>query len=179
MDQQNQNPQNAPLTPEQIARLEAQAADALRKGQDAPQPPADAVEAPANPDFVPYVDDVPPSAAPTEDATLADDDGEYIPSPWEKRIDALTPGQWKLCQIVAGAAIGVAIIASLFLFGEELALYGIVVAVLLALLLPRYLERAWRRKLNTARIAMAISMAICIAVMAVVIATTTGFKAGG
>ncbi len=173
MDQQRNNPPTA----EEIARMEAQAVAAMQRGEQPAQPEAPRQEAepepPTVPDFVPYVDDVP---APEPDADGGDDEdeGEYIPSAWEKRIDALTPKQWRTWQIVGGAAVGLVALASLFVFGEELSAYGLIVAALLALLLPRYLERAWRRKLTTARYAMAAAMLVGLAVMAVVMLTRGG-----
>ena len=169
MDQQN-NPNHVP-TAEEIARMEAEAARHLAE---------EAAEKPAGQGFVPYVDDVPDAPKPPRPAAVAlpdddDDDGEYIPSPWEKRIDKLTPAQWKRWQIIGGAAVGAAAFGSLFLFGQELSTYGIIVAVLLALLLPRYLEKSWRRSLNTARIAMLVAMAVVLVVMILVMGMRTGF----
>ena len=180
MDQQNRDtaPRHVP-TEAEIARAEAEAVAALQRGE-APKPPmpdgaaeaAETASAP-QPDFVPYVDDV-PEAQPAA-ADDAEEDGEYIPSAWEKRIDALSPEKWRLCQIVGGALVGLAAIASLFVFGEELSMYGLVVAALLALLLPRYLERAWRRKLTTARYAMAAAMLVGLVVIGIVVGVKTGF----
>ena len=175
MDEQNSK--HVP-TEAEIARLEAEAAAQLRQ-QAAEAPAEDAAEAPVRPGFVPYVDDVvdtPPLREPAaEEVDDDDDDGEYIPSEWEKRIDRLTPAQWKRWQILGGAAVGFAAISSLFLFGQELATYGIIVAVLLALLLPRYLERAWRRSLNTARYAMLAAMVVGLLVMLLVFGLRTNF----
>ena len=89
-----------------------------------------------------------------------DDDDTYIPSEMEKRINAMTPEQWKRWQLLGGVGVGIAIVACLFAFGQELASYGLIVAALLAIVLPRYLERAWRCKLNTARMAMIVTMVI-------------------
>lgn len=169
MDQQNNNPNHVP-TAEEIARKEAEAARHLAE---------EAAEKPAGQAFVPYVDDVPDAPKPARPAAALpdddDDDGEYIPSEWEKRIDKLTPTQWKRWQIIGGAAVGAAAFGSLFLFGQELSTYGIVVAVLLALLLPRYLEKAWRRSLNTGRIAMLVAMVVVMVVMVLVFGVQTGF----
>ena len=173
MDQQRNNPPTA----EEIARMEAEAVAAMQRGERPAQPDTPrrevAPEQPATPDFVPYVDDV-PAPEPVADGKDDEDEGEYIPSAWEKRIDALTPKQWRTWQIVGGAAVGLVALASLFVFGEELSAYGLIVAALLALLLPRYLERAWRRKLTTARYAMAAAMLVGLAVMAVVMLTRGG-----
>ncbi len=170
MDQQNNNPNHVP-TAEEIARKEAEAARHLAE---------EAAEKPAGQAFVPYVDDVPDAPKPARPAAALpddddDDDGEYIPSEWEKRIDKLTPAQWKRWQIIGGAAVGAAAFGSLFLFGQDLSTYGIVVAVLLALLLPRYLEKAWRRSLNTGRIAMLVAMVVVMVVMILVFGVQTGF----
>lgn len=191
MDQQNQNqsgaeptaPRHVP-TAEEIARAEAEAVAAMQRGEApakaaahqadaAPESPAQEA-APSG--FVPYVDDVP---EPEVIADADDEDDEYIPSEWEKRIDALSPQQWKLFQIIGGAGVGIAAIAALFFTGEELATYGLIVAALLALLLPRYLERAWRRKLTVAKRAMLIAMVIGLAVMFVVTGMRTGFSFTG
>ena len=171
MDQQNRDtaPRHVP-TEAEIARAEAEAVAAARGEPPRPEAPA---PGPAMPDFVPYVDDV-PEAQPAA-ADDAEEDGEYIPGAWEKRIDALSPEKWRLCQIVGGALVGLAAIASLFVFGEELSMYGLVVAALLALLLPRYLERAWRRKLTTARYAMAAAMLVGLVVIGIVVGVKTGF----
>ena len=175
MDEQNNK--HVP-TEAEIARLEAEAAAALReKAGEAPEQPA--TGAGARPGFVPYVDDVveaPKPEQPAEDAEIDDDDdGEYIPSEWEKRIDRLSPAQWKRWQILGGAAVGLAAIGSLFVFGQELATYGIIVAVLLAMLLPRYLERAWRRNLNIARYAMITAMVAGLLVALLIIGLRTNF----
>ena len=111
-----------------------------------------------------------------EAAADAEDDDEYVPGEMEKHIDAMPPEKWRLWQIAGGAAVGLAAVAALFVFGEELSTYGIVVAALLALLLPRYLERAWRHPLNVARRAMVIAMIIGLAVMFVIIGARTGFS---
>ena len=91
----------------------------------------------------------------------------------ELRMNRFKEKRW---QIAGGAAVGLAAVAALFVFGEELSTYGIVVAALLALLLPRYLERAWRHPLNVARRAMVIAMIIGLAVMFVIIGARTGFS---
>ena len=197
MDQQSQNPTPEKHVPTEaeIARLEAEAAAALSRGeaiprsQELPETPAEAAAAAdaqngpqaPRPDFVPYVDDVPdPQPAASNDAEDGDDDDDtYIPSEMEKRIDAMTPEQWKRWQILGGVGVGIAIVVCLFAFGQELATYGLIVAALLAIILPRYLERAWRRKLNTARMAMIITMVIGLAVMFVVTGMRTGFSLRG
>lgn len=192
MDQQNNNPAPEKHVPTEaeIARLEAEAAAALQRGDAIPNhavAPDDAAQAepqpvvpPVRPDFVPYVDDVPePASASTdagEDAEDDDDDDTYIPSEMEKRIEAMTPEQWKRWQILGGGAVGIAIVICLFAFGQELATYGLIVAALLAIVLPRYLERAWRQKLNTARIAMIVTMVVSLAVSFVIIGMRNGFS---
>ena len=199
MDQQSQNPTPEKHVPTEaeIARLEAEAAAALSRGepisrpQELPQTPAaeasradgqNGPQAP-RPDFVPYVDDVPdPQPAPSNEAEADiddDDDDTYIPSEMEKRIDAMTPEQWKRWQILGGVGVGIAIVLCLFAFGQELATYGLIVAALLAIIMPRYLERAWRRKLNTARMAMIVTMVIGLAVMFVVTGMRNGFSLRG
>ena len=197
MDQQSQNPTPEKHVPTEaeIARLEAEAAAALSRGeaiprsQELPETPAEAAAAAdaqngpqaPRPDFVPYVDDV-PEPAPAEAGESVDeddDDDTYIPSEMEKRIDAMTPEQWKRWQILGGVGVGIAIVVCLFAFGQELATYGLIVAALLAIILPRYLERAWRRKLNTARMAMIITMVIGLAVMFIVTGMRTGFSLRG
>ena len=177
MDQQNNNAPRPVPTEAEIARLEAEAAAALSRGEAparAETPPTE--RAPAQPGFVPYVDDAPePEVAEVSADDDEDDDGEYIPGAWEKRIDALSPERWRLFQILGGVAVGLAAVAALFVFGEELSTYGLIVAALLALLLPRYLERAWRRKLTTARYAMAAAMIVGLIVIALVTGMRTGF----
>ena len=197
MDQQSQNPTPEKHVPTEaeIARLEAEAAAALSRGeaiprsQELPETPAEAAAAAdaqngpqaPRPDFVPYVDDVPdPQPAASNDAEDGDDDDDtYIPSEMEKRIDAMTPEQWKRWQILGGVGVGIAIVVCLFAFGQELATYGLIVAALLAIIMPRYLERAWRRKLNTARMAMIVTMVIGLAVMFVVTGMRNGFSLRG
>jgi len=190
MDQQspNQTPPRPVPTEAEIARLEAEAAAALQRGEPLPhregQPQAEPQPAPAAPDFVPYVDDVPEPPRPRPAEVRADqpapedddeDDEEYIPSEWEKRIDALTPRQWKLWQIAGGAAVGLVCVGSLFVLGQELSAYSLILAAVLAILLPRYLERAWRRKLNTARYAMIVAILIGLVIMALIAGVHTGF----
>lgn len=187
MDQQSNhpNPEKHVPTEAEIARLEAEAAAALQRGEtvprrdardDAPAPTSPTPEAPSNkPDFVPYVDDVPrPSSDATDDAD--DDEENYIPGEMEKRIAAMTPGQWKRWQILGGGAIGIAIVFCLFGFGPDLATYGLIMAALMAIILPRYLERAWRCKLNTARMAMIVTMVIGLVAMFVITGMRNGFS---
>ena len=184
MDQQNNSTEKHVPTEAEIAKLEAEAAAALQRGE--PVPKREAAEAPAQPrgeaqsarpDFVPYVDDVPdPVPAPDTEPEDDDDDGEYIPSEMEKRINAMSPEQWKRWQMLGGAAVGIAIVLCLFVFGQELSAYGLIVAALLAILLPRYLERAWRCKLNTARMAMIVAMVIGLAILFVVTGLRHGFN---
>ena len=194
MDQQSQNPTPEKHVPTEaeIARLEAEAAAALSRGeaiprsQELPETPAEAAAAAdaqngpqaPRPDFVPYVDDVPRTASDATD-NGEDDDEDYIPGEMEKRIAAMTPGQWKRWQILGGGAVGIAIVFCLFGFGPDLATYGLIMAALMAIIMPRYLERAWRRKLNTARMAMIITMVIGLAVMFVVTGMRTGFSLRG
>ena len=187
MDQQSNHPipeKHVP-TEAEIARLEAEAAAALQRGEavprrdatpDAPAPTPSTSEGPPNrPDFVPYVDDVPKSVSgATDDAE--DDDEDYIPGEMEKRIAAMTPGQWKRWQILGGGAIGIAIVFCLFGFGPDLATYGLIMAALMAIIMPRYLERAWRCKLNTARMAMIVTMVIGLVAMFVVTGMRNGFS---
>ena len=187
MDQQrnNPNPERHVPTEAEIARLEAEAAAALQRGEavprrdatpDAPAPTPSTPEDPPNrPDFVPYVDDVPKSVSDaTDDAD--DDDEDYIPGEMEKRIAAMTPGQWKRWQILGGGAVGIAIVFCLFGFGPDLATYGLIMAALMAIIMPRYLERAWRCKLNTARMAMIVTMVIGLVAMFVVTGMRNGFS---
>ena len=187
MDQQNPNQAQAKHVPTEaeIARLEAEAAAALSRGEPVPgragesPAPAQAEPQAQRPDFVPYVDDVPepaPAEAGEDGDEDDDDDDTYIPSEMEKRIDAMTPEQWKRWQILGGGAAGIAVVLCLFAFGQELATYGLIVAAILAIFLPRYLERAWRRKLNTARMAMIVTMVIGLAVMFVVTGMRNGFS---
>ena len=193
MDQQNANPNSEKHVPteEEIARLEAEAVAALQRGEAIDRRGAGDAAAPASvpdgeaatrPGFVPYVDDVPdpvPDPAPSPDVVAEsddDDDGEYIPSEMEKRINAMPPEQWKRWQLLGGAGVGIAIVACLFIFGQELSSYGLIVAALLAIVLPRYLERAWRCKLNTARMAMIVAMAIGLAIIFVVTGMRHGFS---
>ncbi len=186
MDQQN--PKRV-YTAEEIARLEAEAVAALQKGETPPKPespePGEAEESPSVPGFVPYVDDVPeaPKAAPARPAKPAepegdapDDDGDYVPGPWEERVNRLTDQQWKLAQIIGGALLGAVAIGLLFIGGEELATYRLIIAALAALLVPQYLERVLRRELNVARRAMIVAMLVCLVAAFLIIGIRTGFN---
>lgn len=172
MDQQNPSgtPKRVP-TPQEIARLEAEAVKAMQAGEAPAGPAAEA------PEFVPYVDDVPDApkpAAPIEPEG-DDPDDEYVPGPWEERVNALTEKQWKLAQITGGAALGLVAIALLFIGGEELATYRMIVAALVALLVPRYVERVLRRELTVARRAMIVAMLVGLAAAMLIIGLRTGF----
>lgn len=182
MDQQN--PSGAPKrvpTPQEIARLEAEAVRALQNGQAPAEaaPAEDAPEAQA-PAFVPYVDDVPaaPKSGPADPAPEGDDadDEEYVPGPWEERVNALTPKQWKLAQIAGGAVLGLVSIALLFIGGDELATYRMILAALVALLVPRYVERVLRRDLGVVRRAMIVAMLAGLAAAMLIIGLRTGFN---
>ena len=204
MDKQNPGVEKHVPTAQEIARLEAEAAAAISRGETpsrgeapsqgeapprpeaAPQPEdAPKPEAPARPDFVPYVDDVPDAPKPraaveakSEDAAQADDedDEEYIPSKWEVRVNALTPKQWRLTQIVGGAALGLVALGILLIGTEELATYRLIVAALLALLAPRYIERVIRRDLLTARRAMIVALAVGLVVAFLILGARNGFQ---
>lgn len=178
MDPQNPNQENSSRVPTEaeIARLEAEAAAAMQQDESSEASPRR--ESPAAPrGFVPYVDDVPEPApsAKAEEPTPDDDDEPYIPSEMEKRIDAMTPGQWKRWQMLGGGAAGIAIVVCLFGFGQELATYGLILAALLAILLPRYLERSWRRKLDVARLAMIVTLLLGLIFMFILTGVRTGF----
>lgn len=184
MDQQN-NPRPA-LTPEDIARLEAEAVAALQRGEEPQRPQAEApssgeasrqaaAEADPQGDFVPYVDDVVPEPKADGDAA-AEDDEEYIPSKWEERVNALTDRQWFWTQVVGGALLGLVALAILYFGSDELATYRMVVAALLALLLPRYIERVIRRDLAIARRAMLVALVVGLAVTFLIIGAQNGFN---
>lgn len=203
MDQQN--PKHVP-TEAEIARLEAEAAAALQRGEapsqgkvpsrggESPAPneaaESKAPEVPAFPGFVPYVDDVPPAPKPARPAEPAaeiepegddEDDEPYVPGPWEERVDKLTPKQWRLAQIVGGTALGLIVVGLLFVGGDELATYRLVIAALAALLLPRYVERQLRRDLTVARRAMIVAMFVGLVATFLIIGARNGFdftKAG-
>ena len=154
MDQQDKH---VP-TPEEIARAEAEA-----------------VKAQAADSFVPYVDDV-PMPEPSDGARSDEDDGDYVPGVWEARIAALPEKQWKWVQRLGGAVTGVAAVAFLTVLSEELGIWSLVLAFVLAIALPNYLERWWRRKLSDARVAMLITIVVCLVAYAVYIGTTHGFN---
>ncbi len=193
MDQQNNPTPNHVPTEAEIARLEAEAVAALQRGEPIPRrdplPEGTREEIPAEAvrtDFVPYVDDVPdpepaPKPAPGPDAGTGEsvedeDDDEYIPSEMEKRINAMTPEQWKRWQTLGGAGVGLLAVAVLFVFGQELSTYGLLLAVLLALPLPRYLERSWRVSLSVARRAMIVAMLVGLVIMFLITGFRTNFN---
>ena len=188
MDQQNEN--RAPLTPEEIARLEAEAVAAMQRGEapsqgevpsqtetPAPTEPT-APRGDARPDFVPYVDDVPPAPKRTADPEIEPegDDEDYIPSPWEERVNALTDRQWRRVQIIGGALLGFVALALLMIGGEELATYRLIVAALVALLVPRYVERVIRRDLILARRAMIVALLVGLVVGFLILGAQNGFQ---
>ena len=187
MDQQNTTPKHVP-TAEEIARLEAEAVAALQRGEqpghgEAPlhgETPAPADAPAARPDFVPYVDDVVDAPAPQPDAQVEpegdDEDEEYIPGKWETWVNGLTEKQWRLTQMAGGAVVGLVALALLFIGGEELATYRLIVAALLALLAPRYLERVLRRNLVLARKAMVIALVVGLVVIFIVMGARNGFN---
>lgn len=187
MDQQNEN--RPPLTPEEIARLEAEAVAAMQRGEapsqgevpsqtetPAPTEPT-APQGDARPDFVPYVDDVPPAPKRTADPEIEPegDDEDYIPSPWEERVNALTDRQWRRVQIIGGALLGFVALALLMIGGEELATYRLIVAALVALLVPRYVERVIRRDLILARRAMIVALLVGLVVGFLILGAQNGF----
>ena len=189
MDQQNESTSKQPEkhipTAAEIARLEAEAAAALQRGEapagrrpDAPAGSgADAPKAPAQPEFVPYVDDVAEPPAPAPEAELSDDDDEeYIPSKWEVWVNGLPPERWKRIQIAGGALLGLVALGLLFVGGEELATYRLIVAALVALRVPRYVERVIRRDLVTARRAMIVALLIGLVVTFLILGAQNGFQ---
>lgn len=165
MDQQNQN-KSVPA-PEDIAKAEAEAVEARR---EADNPAAGAA-------FVPYVDDVPDPVPYVDDAPQAeaDEDEDYVPGAWERRIAALPEKTWRLYQRVGGAIIGVIAVLFLTVLSEDLGVWALALAFVLAIGLPNYLERWWRRKLPQARVAMLVSIAVCLAAFAVYTGLTHGF----
>lgn len=187
MDRQNPSEEKRVPTAEEIARLEAEAAAAIQRGE-APTQPQAPVEAPKNttpPDFVPYVDDVVDAPAPKREASApkdeaaeaADaDDEDYIPSKWEVRVNALTPKQWKLAQIAGGALLGLVALGLLMIGGEELATYRLIVAALVALLVPRYIERVIRRDLVLTRRAMIVALLVGLVIVFLILGAKNGFQ---
>ena len=189
MDQQPNR--GAPPTPEEIARLEAEAVraqartetgaalepdEAARKPEGSDLPCVDDAPAePAKPDWsdVPYVDDAPAEApAPEPD----DEDEEYAPSDTEKKIAAIPEDRWNLYTMLGGAALGVLSILLLTLGSEDLGTWALALAAVVALVVPRYLERWWRRPMPKARTAMLIAMVVCLAVVFVITGVRTGFR---
>ena len=175
MDQQP-NRSNPP-TPEEIARLEAEAVRAMQQGEplpaapSAPPEPEPAPEAAPDWDNVPYVDAVEPAQGPD----TPDEDGEYVPGDMERRIAAIPEDKWRLYTTLGGAALGLLSIAILILGSEDLGTWSVVLAALLALVAPRYAERWWRRPMPRARIAMLIAMVAALAVFFMVTGLRTGF----
>ena len=165
MDQQP-NGRPAP-TPEEIARLEAEAVRALQAREEAreetPAPAADWSD-------VPYVDDAP---APAKDDE-ADDD--YVPTGMEKRIAAIPEDRWNLYTTLAGAALGLAAIGLLVLGGEDLGTWSLVLAAVLALIAARSAEPSWRRPVLRLRTAMLVAMLVALAVVFVVTGAQNGFR---
>lgn len=155
-----------PPTPEEIARLEA---EAVREAQQQAEPAPAPGEGEAQQDWndVPYVDDVP---APEPD------DEEYVPTDAEKRIAAIPEGRWNLYTALCGAALGVVSILILTLGNEDLGTWSVILAVLIALLAPRYLERWWRRPMPRLRTGMLIAMVVTLAVTFVIAGLHTGFR---
>lgn len=192
MDNRNPSEEKHVYTAEEIARLEAEAAAAIQRGEapsrseNPPQAgiPADAPKPNAQPEFVPYVDDVadapapqPESPAPAAEAETDDgDDEDYIPSKWEVRVNALTPKQWMWVQIAGGALLGLVALALLLIGGEELSTYRLIVAALVALLVPRYIERVIRRDLVVARRAMIVALLVGVAVAFLILGAQNGFQ---
>ena len=189
MDNQHPSEEKRVPTAEEIARLEAEAAAAIGRGEATAGPRA-SEEAPGEavrPDFVPYVDDVvdapapkpkapSPSAGTPAEAEPDEDDEDYIPGKLEERVNALTDKQWRLAQIAGGALLGLAALALLMIGGEELATYRLIVAALLALLVPRYLERVIRRDLVVARRAMIVALVVGLVISFLILGAQNGFQ---
>ena len=164
--------------PQQPEESTAPAEAPQQSGNDpAPTEPT-APQGDARPDFVPYVDDVPPAPKRTADPEIEPegDDEDYIPSPWEERVNALTDRQWRRVQIIGGALLGFVALALLMIGGEELATYRLIVAALVALLVPRYVERVIRRDLILARRAMIVALLVGLVVGFLILGAQNGFQ---
>lgn len=112
------------------------------------------------------------------DEILADDPDEapteWVPSRFEKRINAIPEGRWTLYQLLGGALIGSLVVATLFAGGKGFS-WSFLVSVVLALLLPNWLEDRGRRKLFKLRYAMIAVMAIGIIAMVIYNGVTKGW----
>lgn len=177
-------PTNRPApTPEEIARLEAEAVRALQAGgqtpaaPEAPVAPAEAGQV-AEEDWsdVPYVDDAEAAARAAKPDAPDADDADYVPSEMEKRIAAIPEEKWKLYTTVGGAVLGVLVIAILMLGSSDLGAWALILAAALALLAPRYAERWWRRPIPRVRTAMLVAMLVSLAVVFVAAGLRNGFR---
>ena len=114
------------------------------------------------------------------DAILPDDTDEapteWVPSRFEKRVNAIPEGQWTLLQALGGTIVGAAVVFALFLGGEGSGFsWGLLVAVALALFLPNWLEDRCRRKLTKARYIMIAVIAVGIVGMVLFTGLTKGW----
>lgn len=114
-------------------------------------------------------------AAPEIDDDDDDAPTEWVPSRFEKRINAIPEDKWTLYQILGGSAIGVFTVAALFMGGTGISA-PFLIAVVLALLLPNWLEDRGRRKLNKGRYAMIIVIAVGILTMFLYNGFTNGWS---
>ena len=111
------------------------------------------------------------------DDILADDPDEapteWVPTRFEKRVNAIPEKTWVLYQILGGGLVGALVVVALFMGGAGLNA-GFLISVVLALLLPNWLEDRGRRKLYKARYAMIAVIAVGIAAMVIYNGVTKG-----
>ena len=112
------------------------------------------------------------------DEILADDPDEapteWVPTRFEKKINAIPEKQWTLMTVAGGVLIGCIVVATLFAGGKGVGA-GFLIAVLLALVFPNMLEDRARRKVTKGRYAMIIVMAVGIAGMVLYVGLTKGW----
>lgn len=113
-------------------------------------------------------------AAPEIDDDDDDAPTEWVPSRFEKRVNAIPEGMWNLYQTLAGVAVGLFTVFALFQSSEGLGPMFLV-ALVLALAAPNLLEDRGRRKLNRFRIVLVIVLAAGIIAMTVYTGTTQGW----
>ena len=112
------------------------------------------------------------------ESEMAGDEGEPAeviePTHFQKRIAAIPEKRWVVYQIVAGIAVGLLTVVTLFIGNGDFS-YLFFLAVCLALIGPNYLERQGERRIPQGRTAMCITIAVGLVAILLIYVIQTNF----
>lgn len=117
-------------------------------------------------DIFPDLGDRPANTAEAEavEEEPEEEDVPVEPTPFQKKVAAISEENWKKYQVIAGVVLGLlagiclSFLSRLPAFGNM----GLIVAAVVALIVPNMLEKQAARKIPRLRVALIIALAVCL-----------------